>query len=59
MRTKIAVEKTYWVGMTDDQRVELTTAVVSIGEIASVNDGLLTLEAIEVLSDLRQALLSV
>jgi len=64
MQTKISVEKTYWIGMTPDQLTELTTAMVAIFSNEEslklfISIGGVTKESVEVLDDLRQALLNV
>jgi len=57
MQTKIAVEKTYWIGMSSTQRDELVSAFVKLSEDSN-GHGLESRE-FAALNDLRQALLNV
>jgi len=65
MQVKIKTEKTVWIGMSDDQRGALSIAIVGICKLERTlmnpvdSSGFLTDETMEVLDDLRQALLSV
>jgi len=65
MQTRIEVEKTYWVGMTHDQVNDLGIALVAICGIEktknslATGEGNLTQESLDVLNDLRLAILNV
>lgn len=62
MLTKISVVKTYWLGMTKEQKdmlLRTMTVTINNSEFKAVIDSVLMPEEKEVLEDLRQSLLNV
>lgn len=62
MLTRIEVKKTYWLGMSGEQKTDLLTGLVAMIEYekeCSASNKLFSCDELDALGDLRQALLNI